>query len=271
MAADCTIVGAAGFVGGRLRERLEREGVRVFAPAKGDPALFERDLGVVYYCAGLTADYAQRPFDTVEAHATLVAEIARQATFERFVYTSSTRLYDAASGDGDMHEDLPLSLRPAEPRHIYDLSKALGENIALTQMAGRGRVARLSNVFGWRDGDPGFLSEWLVAARGGRALTLQSSPYIARDYIYVDDVVEALIAIAEAPDAGVVNVAAGALTTNAELATLFGEEGWGVTFTSQADPLPPPNADIGRLRTLGVSPRNVKDVVRGYLRTEALA
>ncbi|MDP3659956.1 NAD(P)-dependent oxidoreductase [Phenylobacterium sp.] len=272
MAARATIVGAAGFVGGRLRERLGRDGAEVFAPAKGDPALFERDLGVVYYCAGLTADYAQRPFDTVEAHATLVAEMASRATFERFVYTSSTRLYDAADrGGGDMHEDLPLALQPAEPRHIYDLSKALGENIALTQMAGRGGVARLSNVFGWRDGDPGFLSAWLVAARGGRALTLQSSPHIARDYIHVDDVVEALIAIAEAPEPGVVNVAGGALTTNADLAALFAEEGWQVTFTGQANPPAPPNADIARLRALGVSPRGVKDVVRGYLRTEALA
>ena len=35
----------------------------VYAPAKGDPELLERDLGTVFYCAGLTADYDRRPFD----------------------------------------------------------------------------------------------------------------------------------------------------------------------------------------------------------------
>jgi len=64
----------------------------------------------------------------------------------------------------------------------------------------------------------------------------------------------------------VVNVAAGALTTNAELAQVFADEGWRISFRGEANPPSPPNADASRLRALGVAPRSVKDVVRDYLR-----
>jgi nucleoside-diphosphate-sugar epimerase len=257
-----TVLGAAGFVGGRLVERL---GGEAYTPAKGDPAIFERDLGTVFYCAGLTADYAQRPFDTVEAHASLVAELARRGRFERFVYLSSTRLYDSAAGERAL-EDEPLRLSPREPRHLYDLSKALGENIALTQMGGRGAAARLSNVFDWRDGSPGFLSEWLIRARDERELAFESSPHAARDYIHVDDVVSALIAIARDDRADLVNVASGELTTNGEIAEVFEAAGWRVRFAGDARPARPPCADIAKLRDLGVDPRPVREVVGGYLR-----
>ena len=75
MTGLATILGATGFVGRRLQARLTAEGWDVYAPAKGDKSLFGRDMGVVFYCAGLTADYDLRPFDTVEAHATLVSEL----------------------------------------------------------------------------------------------------------------------------------------------------------------------------------------------------
>ena len=236
----------------------------MFRPGKGDPELLSRDLGVVFYCAGLTADYDRRPFDTVEAHASLVAEILRAGRFERFVYCSSTRLYDGLAKP-EMDEAEPLVFDPSDPRRVYDLSKALGENLTVTRTAGRGSVARLSNVYDWAAGSPGFLSEWLVQARGGRDITLQSSPHIARDYIHLDDVVEALIAIAAGGEA-IVNVAAGRLTSTAEIAQVFVDEGWTVSFTGDANPPPPPNARVARLGRLGVRARPVADMVRGYLR-----
>lgn len=263
MAGLATVVGAAGFVGARLAARLRADGWEVYAPAKGDPELLSRDLGVVFYCAGLTADYDRRPFDTVEAHASLVSEVIRADHFERLVYCSSTRLYDGQR-KAESHEAEPLVFDPADPRRVYDLSKALGENLTIARTGGRGAVARLSNVFDWSDGAPGFLSEWLIAARGARDLVLESSPNIARDYIHLDDTVEALIAIAGSQPQ-VYNVAAGALTTNADIARVFEASGWWVKFTSDANPVPPPNAMAARLAAIGVRARPVKDVVAAYL------
>ena len=263
MAGLATVVGAAGFVGARVATRLRADGWEVYAPAKGDPELLTRDLGTVFYCAGLTADYDRRPFDTVEAHASLLSELMRADRYERLVYCSSTRLYDGQR-KAESHEAEPLVFDPADPRRVYDLSKALGENLALARSGGRGAVARLSNVYDWADGAPGFLSEWLIAARGTRDLKLSSSPNIARDYIHLDDTVEALIAIATGGQ-GVYNVAAGALSTNADIARVFEAAGWWVAFANDANPLPPPNAVTERLAGLGVRARPVKDVVAGYL------
>ena len=94
---------------------------------------------------------------------------------------------------------------------------------------------------------------------------LDSSPHIARDYIHLDDVVASLIAMAEKLATGVVNVAGGELTANGEIANIFLEAGWQVTFARDVSPLMPPRADNARLRALGVTPRPVKAVVRRYL------
>lgn len=259
------MIGAQGFVGERLAQVLSDGGRAVFAPAKGDPALFDQALGDVFYCAGLTADFDQRPFDTVEAHVSLLSRLLERGRFERLIYLSSTRLYDGlAVAQADANT--ALSFDPADPRRTYDLSKALGENLTLTRSGGRGAVARLANVYDWRPGSPGFLSEWLLQARTERALTLASSPGIARDYIHLDDVTAGLVAMAAAPGPGIVNLAGGRLTTNAQIAAVLAEQGWRVAFTGTATPPPPPRADIAKLVALGVSPEPVEDGVRRFLR-----
>ena len=72
------------------------------------------------------------------------------------------------------------------------------------------------------------------------------------------------VAASGRPD--VFNVAAGQLTTNAEIARVFeAVGGWWLKFTGDASPLPPPNASVERLAALGVRARPVKDVVAAYL------
>ena len=260
-----TILGATGFVGRRLAARLAADGWDTYAPAKGDTSLFGRDMGVVFYCAGLTADYDRRPFDTVEAHAALVSELVRAGRFEQLIYLSSTRLYDGQAA-AEVDERTPLVFDPADPRRTYDLSKALGENIVLSRTEGRGAVARLANVYDWELDAPGFLSQWLVEAARSRELSLESSPHVVRDYIHLDDVIAALVAMADRGARGVFNVASGELTNNGEIANLFLSAGWRVTFGGDASPPVPPRTDVARLQALGVSPAPVKEVVRRYLK-----
>lgn len=265
--ARYTVIGASGFVGARLVERLQADGHDVFAPARGDEAVFTADLGRVAYCAGLTADYLARPFDTVEAHVALIARVLERSRFDRLVYLSSTRLYDWAGPEGG-REDEPLSLTPSEPRHLYDLSKGLGENLCLTQSGGRAAVARLACVWDWAEGAPGFLSEWMRAARRSRTLSFDSSTAYVRDYVHLDDTVAALRAMLDQGAGGIVNVATGENVSNGELAEVFERCGWRVSLARSGPKQAAPVCSTERLRALGVAPAPVRDLIERRLRLE---
>ncbi len=260
-----TIIGAGGFVGSHVAARLRAEGVEVYHPARDDPEVWERDLGRIIYCAGLTGDYRTRPFATVEAHVALLARLIERASFERIVYLSSTRLYDLLP-DGIGKEDRAIPVNPGNAEHLYELTKMLGENLTLHRSGGRGVVARLSYVFGWEDGAQGFLSDWLRAARGSRRLTLESSQGFARDYIQVDDVAAALVRMADSKATGIVNVARGEMLSNAEIAVLFKERGWDVSFSREGGSSKRAVAiSATKLADLGATARPVLPLIGQYL------
>lgn len=259
-----TVLGAGGFIGSRLTAALLRDGASVTAPARDDPAIFTRDLGRVFYCIGQTADYAANPAATVEAHAGLLARLLSQARFEHIIYLSSTRLYDDAISEAGAADSV-LQLDPRKPRHLYDLSKALGENLCLTAANGRGSVARLSGVFDTAPGSPGFLSHWLQRARRERAFTLPSAGETLRDYIHVDDVVAALRKMAGLAPRAIWNIASGEALSNADIAALFNARGWRMDFTKDAAPQHLPRCDISPMIAHGVTPRSPRALIANWL------
>lgn len=260
-----TVLGASGFVGSRLAATLRATGHDVYTPERGDAGLFSRHLGQVFYCIGLTADYAARPFDTVEAHVSLLARVLRDAQFTHLVYLSSTRLYDSLGTDGGQEEQ-PLHLNPANPRHLYDLSKALGENLCLTVAGDRSSVARLACVYDWAPGAPGFLSEWLQRAASEKDFCLDSGTGLVRDYIHLDDVVAGLRAMSDNAATGIVNMASGENVSNAELAAVFNLRGWSVRLSREVPRQAVPQCDVHRLKALWQTPRPVRAVVENYLK-----
>lgn len=224
-----TVVGAGGFIGSRLVAHLGQLGWDCHAPARNDRAFLRQPLGTVFHCAGLTADFARRPHDTVRAHVGLLGELLEHADFDALVYLSSTRLYDGcrlAPEAAGVDEDTPLALDPAEPRHLYDLSKALGESLCRQASGGRARVARLSCVYNGGDDADGFLGALLRRLRQPRVdpvVAVDSSLHATRDYVHVDDVVEALLLIATRGTLPVYNVASGVNLSNARLFARLGE------------------------------------------------
>lgn len=263
--ARYTVLGASGFVGTRLVAALRNDGHVVYAPARGDESVFTRDLGQVFYCIGLTADYAARPFDTIEAHVSLLARVLRDARFSHLVYLSSTRLYDSMGAAGGF-EDQPLQLDPANPRHLYDLSKALGENLCLTVAGQRTASARLACVYDWSPRAPGFLSEWLQRAAYEKTIALDSGTGYVRDYVHLDDVVAGLRAMSDKNVSGIVNVASGENVSNRELMETFNRYGWSISLDRETPRQAAPRCDVSRLTTLWQAPRLVRDVVADYLK-----
>lgn len=221
--ARFTVIGARGFVGGQLVAHLAGQGHAVAAPARGE--MPGREPGHVIYCAGVTADFRTRPFDTMEAHVGHLAETLCRVRPASFLYLSSTRVYLGA-GTGD--EAAPVPLDPADPEAVFNASKLAGEALCLSRPEATVRVARLSNVFGaGMMAGPvprlDFLADIVRAAVAERRIVLRTAPESAKDYVAVDSVARALERIALDGRERLYNVASGTNTTHGALTDRLAE------------------------------------------------
>lgn len=215
-----TVLGGRGFIGSALAAALDKDGIDCWVPARGE-SLARCDLGVIFYCIGITADFRSRPLDTVEAHVSLLQLLLRDARWERLVYLSSSRVYKRTKESG---EDIALSVQPADPDDLYDISKIMGESLVLS--AGRDTVvARVSNVIGPGMGDTNFLGSVLAEAKRNGHVLMRSGPRSEKDYIWIDDVVAGLRAIADKGTSPIYNLASGSNCTNAQIASIFADVG----------------------------------------------
>lgn len=256
---QCTVLGASGYIGRRLVAYLRAQGHAVWAPGRGETGVFAKDLGHVFYCAGLTGNFRERPFETMQAHAGFLADVLQRARFESLLYLSSTRVYMGAQRTD---EEVPLQVVPHDPSYLYNLSKLAGE--ALCHSCGRSqvRVARLSNVVG-----PGMspqsgnlVADLVQQARAGH-IVLRTAAQSAKDYVHVDDVVDWLARIALHGRFSTYNVASGLQTTHAEWLELLGAR-FGASAEVLADaPMQSfPAIDVERLKAeFGVQAKSACD------------
>jgi nucleoside-diphosphate-sugar epimerase len=255
---ELTVLGASGFIGRSLTSRLDEMGIAYTAPGR-DADLAGRDLGCVVYCVGVTADFRTRPLATVEAHVCQLLGCLRTAAVDSLVYLSSTRLYRRCPSPAG--EDAELPLRPDVPDDLYDLSKAMGEAVALA--AGRPvHVLRLSNVYGTDVSAPTFLASVLRQALETGTVELRTSAGSVKDYVSVEDVVAVIVQLAtKGGRQAIYNVASGTNVSHAELlARIAPLTKCRVVWAPDAATLAPPAISISRLvGELGFRPRSVLD------------
>jgi UDP-glucose 4-epimerase len=217
------ITGGAGFIGSALVRGLLKAGVRVrvvdnfstgfrsnLDEVIGGIELVEGDLAEPEVCrrAVQGAHYVlhqaalpsvprsfQDPVATNRANVTATLNLlvaCRDAQIRRVVFASSCAVYGEAQA-------LPISeTMPEKPASPYALSKWIGEKYAemLHSVFGLSTVSlRYFNVFGPRQ-DPsspysGVISRFLSAALSGRGPVVYGDGEQTRDFIYVEDVVEA--------------------------------------------------------------------------------
>lgn len=267
-----TVIGSKGYIGSKLCSKLRARGCEVFTPEKGEQIDFGRSLGRVIYCAGLTNDFDLRVPETIEAHVCFLNYLLGSADYESFTYLSSTRLYDGQP-HGVHRESDDLLLNPLNTRHVFDLSKALGEALVLRLAGERGRVARLSCVYSADPDAGGFLPSLIRTVAECRAsqvksVSVETSETFARDYVALDDVVRALIILAECTLSGIFNVAAGENTTNRFLFNCFKRISGVVVepqFVGESTPIGQVSIDKMR-NTFGWQPRTVEQGIVDMLR-----
>ena len=264
-----TVIGGRGYIGTALTRFLRARGHQVLVPEKGSAELFGRDLGQVFYCAGYTGDYGHEPSATVEAHAGLLSRLLKDGEFEHLVYLSSTRLYDHLDAEV-ADEDAVFTLDPSDARHLYDLSKLLGEWLCLNEAPERSAIARLSCVYSEDIEVPAFLPLLVRRLAHYGVASIPSWPQAARDYVHLDDVSQALSAMAGGGVTGIVNVASGENVSNLELCRhILATTGLEVIM-SPPDEDPPhdtPRISVARLKQqLALTPRSVMDALPEIIR-----
>ena len=229
MARAVLITGGAGFIGSNLARRLAGRGdhVRILddlsigqmAYLAGVPHELVRgslaDAGVVRSAvAGVDAivhlaaragidDSVRDPLGTFEANVAWsigLLEAARLAGVRRFVFASS----NAAAGDHPPpsdETDLPHPLSP------YGASKLAIEAYGQAYAATYGLTAcslRFSNAYGPNSlHKRSVVAAWLRAALTGQPIEINGDGMQTRDFVFVDDLAAAVIAVLGAPDADV--------------------------------------------------------------------
>ena len=231
------ITGVSGFVGSHLALALRERGARVAGADWRYPEHFEvEDLcdsfalcdlrcpdraaqavqgaDVVFH---LAADMGGMGFiasnDAAIMHNNMsmdlaVMEACRLEGVPRVVYTSSACVYPVSKQEGaDCPPLREADAWPADPQDAYGLQKLVAERLGQCYAADFGmdvRAVRLHNVYGprgaWRGGRekaPAALCRKVAVARDGDDVEVWGDAQQTRSYMFVDDAVRGLLAVAE--------------------------------------------------------------------------
>jgi UDP-glucose 4-epimerase len=238
------ITGGAGFIGSHLARRLMSQGTvtildnlssgrennlagftgRFLKGSILDPQLLDQSLtGIthVFHLAAMVSvpesvAHPARCNETNVVGTRKVLEAATRAGVKRVVFASSCAIY---GNEPTMPKNESLPPAPASP---YAESKLVGEKICASAQTPAVSL-RFFNVYGPRQDPHGpyaaAVPKLLEAALAGSALPIHGDGQQTRDFVFVEDVVSALLQAALHPDMNeVYNVASGESTSILQLA-----------------------------------------------------
>jgi len=243
------VTGAEGFIGAHLTDVLVRSGWSVLAVDRRFTAAPRQEQRVTRH----TVDIADREFMRLVrgARPGVIVHLAAQSSLaalerepdqglrdnilatanvleagvavgvRKIVFASSAAVYGHA-------EELPIREEAAlKPISAYGWSKAAGEQLVLRSAAQHGHeyaILRLGNVYGPGQElkpDPGVVATWFARLLDSLPLPITGGGAPTRDFLFVNDAAEALLAALVQGHAETINIAGGNETSLSELARLM--------------------------------------------------
>ena len=213
------VTGAAGFIGSHVVDRLASAGhepvifdlepslhhepgsVETVVGDLLDPDLVRRAVGacdaVIHLAAiadvnDVVADPARA--DHVNVRGTqIVLEAARREDVARVVYGSTVWVYGDAPVDGDLDEDAALAV----PEHLYTATKLAGEAYTRAYNALYGcenTVLRFGIPYGPRARPAAVVPAFILRAQRGESLRIAGDGRQTRQFVYVEDLADGIVA-----------------------------------------------------------------------------
>jgi UDP-glucose 4-epimerase len=273
------VTGGAGFIGSAMTTALRARGDDVIvidrrAPAPSDlctdgviEAVVTSDVDAVVHLAASTSVLGTLadPLGTFRVNVDATARLAeqcRRSGVTRLVFASTNAVVGAGVADGGLI-DQRTTLVPLTP---YGATKAAAENVLSAYRHAYGletTVLRLTNVYG-----PGMLTagkdtaiaRMLKAARSGATFDVYGAGESVRDYIYIDDVVDAFLAAVDGKiPAMILPYGSGSSVSVLDLAmTVRSVTGAALPLLhlpAKEGEMPAVRVDIGLARSIGLMPR----------------
>jgi dTDP-glucose 4,6-dehydratase len=151
-------------------------------------------------------DYQRMPIETLNANSLGTHRLLSMARTSRarFIFASTSEVY----GDPLVHpqpEEYWGNVDPVGPRSMYDEGKRFGEALVTAYRERFGVPAAIVRIFntygpGMRLDDGRVIPAFLAAAMDGLPLPVQGDGLQTRSYMFVEDLVRGLMAVAEDPD-----------------------------------------------------------------------
>lgn len=299
------VTGGAGFIGSSLANRLsvdnqvtviddlsmgnfdnlESEAITKIKGSVTDKNLLEQifaenDFDYIFHLAAVAsvADSVARPYEThlVNFDSTqTMLEILRnnKKSLKRFVFTSSAAVY---GDEPTLPKKEESAIRPLTP---YAIDKFASERMAMIYNNLYGIPAsatRFFNVYGPKQNPEspysGFISILVDRLKTNRSLTIFGDGQQSRDFVYIDDVVDALLLIATSDQSlgEVYNVGTGEKTSLLELVSLtekFAAQKLSIEFgAAREGDIKHSLSDVSKLKSIGYQPKvDLDEGMRRYL------
>jgi UDP-glucuronate decarboxylase len=225
------VTGGAGFLGSHLCDRLIRDGNDVLCVDNfftGNKDNIEHLMGNAHFelmrhdvtfplyveideifnlaCPASPIHYQYDPVQTTKTsvHGAINMLGLAKRTRAKILQSSTSEVY----GDPDVHpqpESYRGQVNPIGPRACYDEGKRCAETLFFDYHRQHNlniRVARIFNTYGPRmhPNDGRVVSNFIVQAIKGEAITVYGDGQQTRSFCYVDDLISGLIGLMNAPD-----------------------------------------------------------------------